>query len=47
MKEQQEGIMGQFKYMTLTQAEGRAIEARWFDGLLKEYNVDVAAINAQ
>lgn len=45
MKEQQD-VMSQFKYMTLTEAEGRAIEQRWMNALFKEYNVDLTTLNS-
>ena len=45
MKEQQD-VMSQFKYMTLTRAEASAIEQRWMNALFKEYNVDLATLNS-
>lgn len=45
MKEQQD-VMSQFKYMTLTRAEASAVQQRWMNALFMEYNVDLATLNS-
>ena len=45
LKEQQD-MMSQFKYMTLTRAEASAVEQQWMNALFKEYNVDLTTLSS-